>query len=48
VAHAYNPSYLRGRDLEDGSWKLAQARWFKRLYLEKTHHKKELAGWLKQ
>jgi hypothetical protein len=35
MAHAYNPSYLGGRDEEDHSLRPAQAKKFKRLHLSK-------------
>jgi hypothetical protein len=49
VAHICNPSYSGGRDQEDSSLKPAWAKWFRfpRPYLEKAHHKKGLAEWLK-
>jgi hypothetical protein len=37
VAHACNPSYSGGRDLEDGGWKPAWAE-FVRSYIENTQH----------
>jgi hypothetical protein len=40
-------SYSGGRDQEDHSSKPAQANSSRRPYPEKTHHKKELAEWLK-
>jgi hypothetical protein len=40
MAHAYNPSYSRGRDQEDLSSKPALGKEFRKPYLEKTHHKK--------
>jgi hypothetical protein len=38
LAHAYNPSYSRGRDQEDDGSKPASAKKFSRPYLKKTHH----------
>jgi hypothetical protein len=42
VAHACNPSYSGGLQLEARLGKQ-----FERHYLEKTHHKKVLVEWLK-
>jgi hypothetical protein len=41
VAHAYNPSYLGGRDQEEQGSKPA---WANRPYFQKTHHKKRAGG----
>jgi hypothetical protein len=48
MAHTCNPSYSEDRDQEYHTLKPAPGKWFPRLYLEKTHHKKGLAEWLKQ
>jgi hypothetical protein len=42
VAHAYNSSYLGGRDQEDRSLRAVQAK------RENTQHKKGLVEWFKQ
>jgi hypothetical protein len=47
VTHICNPSYSGGRDQEDRYWKQAWAKNSARSYLEKTHHKKGMAQWLK-
>jgi hypothetical protein len=47
VAHDCNPSYSGSRDQEDHGLKPAWGKYFMRLYLEKTHHKKRAVEWLK-
>jgi hypothetical protein len=47
VAHAYNPSYSGGRDLENHGSKPALGKLFLRPYLEKPYHKQGLVEWLK-
>jgi hypothetical protein len=44
VAHAYNPSYSRGRDQEDHGSKTAWANSFQDPILKKTLHKKVAQG----
>jgi hypothetical protein len=39
VAHAYNPSYSRGREQEDCGLKLAWAKQLVKAHLEKTQQK---------
>jgi hypothetical protein len=47
VAHAYNPSFLGGRDQEDLGSKSALGKQFMRFYLDNAHHKKGLMEWFK-
>jgi hypothetical protein len=49
VAHACNPSYSAGRDLEDLGFKPAPANSLETLSQKKkkNHHKKGLVEWLK-
>jgi hypothetical protein len=42
VAHAYNPGYSGGRDLEDSGLKPAQAKSLQEPILKNLHLKKEL------
>jgi hypothetical protein len=44
VAHACNPSYSRGRDLEDWGSKSVPAKWFPRLYLENNPSWQRVGG----
>jgi hypothetical protein len=47
VAHAYNPSYSRGRDQEDRGSKPAWANSSQDPISKKNHHKKGIVKWLK-
>jgi hypothetical protein len=46
VVHAWNPSYLGGRDQADRGSKPAWANSSMRSYLEKTFHKNRLMEWI--
>jgi hypothetical protein len=47
LTHSCNPSYLGGRDQEDGSSKPALDKYFARPYLKKTHPNKGMVEWPK-
>jgi hypothetical protein len=47
MAHAYNPSYSRGRDQKDHGSKPAQANSSVRTYLEKPFTNIRLVEWVK-